>query len=448
MQGPAAGRLLAVLALGLALAACANIVSIDDLMDLVNANVAPDISVSAGGSALASGSGQYDFGTIIDDGAGLYCASEEVTFTVTNSGGASTTLNVTGVSLSDGDTGEFVLAGGEAASLAHGESLTFTIRFDPTQEGSLSATVTIASSDPDEAAFHFTVLGTGQAFSIATVAVTGASSVPIGHSTTLGPLHTVTSVSNFYIGKYEVTYDEWMIVKTWGEANGYLFANTGDMGKDGGGTAQHPVTKMSWRDAIAWCNAASEFQSRTPAYYNHDATHDPANYYKNSSTGGDIDSDDVNWTTSNGYRLPTEVEWEYGARFLTATPTQTAGNWPSGGTGASAATTIEAALYAYFSTTSTHPVGELQQNALLAYDMSGNVQELCWDWFGGSNSTTWYAEWTNADPRGPTTGTYRVARGGSWYQGLSRTYTSDHNAVMGPTDALNYTGFRVAKSIE
>jgi formylglycine-generating enzyme required for sulfatase activity len=99
------------------------------------------------------------------------------------------------------------------------------------------------------------------------------------------PIHTV-SLDEFQIGKYEVTYALWVEVKAWADTSGYTFAHPGRQGSDEStSTDQHPVTAISWCDCIVWCNAYSEYKNLNPAYYKTSAK---SEYYKNSSTDGDI----------------------------------------------------------------------------------------------------------------------------------------------------------------
>lgn len=250
-------------------------------------------------------------------------------------------------------------------------------------------------------------------------AITGFS---MGFDLVAEPVHTVASISAFRMRKYEVTYAEWTTVKTWAGSNGYTFVNAGFKGSDVGGTVdsdQEPVTTISWRDSIAWCNALSEKEGLNPVYYNSGQAHITANLYRNSSTGGDIANTDVEWS-ANGYRLFTEAEWEYAATEL---GTRTGNNYSGADYDTDTINWPNAKSVAWFfenSSSSTHVVGTKTANSLGIYDMSGNVWELCWDWF---NSYSTSSPYTDADTRGPPSGTVRVHRGGPWpgASGLLRT---------------------------
>ena len=176
-------------------------------------------------------------------------------------------------------------------------------------------------------------------------------------------------VDTFYIGKTEVTWSEWQMVRTWAVANGYT-----DL--DGGGQGvgdNYPVTYVNWFDVVKWCNARSEKEGRTPVHLA-----DGAVYKSGQVTPTEVAS-------ANGYRLPSEKEWEFAARG----GTQTNGYTYSGSNDLSAV-----GWYAANSGGDVHEVGKKQANELGIYDMSGNV----WEWNG-----SWYPGYE---------GSYRVIRGG------------------------------------
>lgn len=264
--------------------------------------------------------------------------------------------------------------------------------------------------------------------------------------------HTVASISAFAFAKYELQYGDWLIVRTWSTANGYVFANPGLQGNDGAQTDQHPVTTVNWRDAIVWCNAASQKQGLIPVYYTDVAFTMPLKTSTNTTTvdtnAGSEDNPYVKWS-ANGYRLPTEAEWEYVARYIDGT-TFTSGDAPSGWKDDNTANALvdvaENNAVAWDSSNSgsiTHVVGSLQANALGLFDMSGNVWENTWDWYAASYSTS--SPYTDADSAGPATGAGRVGRGGSHSNASSPLRTSFRGMGSSPWAANNTLGFRPAR---
>jgi sulfatase modifying factor 1 len=210
---------------------------------------------------------------------------------------------------------------------------------------------------------------------------------------------TPVTISSFKIDKYEVTYELWTEVRNWGLAHGYTDLPAGQNGgsyPSGNPAAgsNNPVTEVSWNDAVKWCNARSEKDGFTPVYY---IDNKQRTIYRTGQI--DINTDAVKWTAS-GYRLPTECEWEYAARG----GNQTHSYMYSGSNDLD-----EVACHLDNSDTSTHPVGQKKANELGIYDMSGNVNEWCWDWFAKA-----YPSGGITDPKGTKEFPIRVIRGGSF----------------------------------
>jgi formylglycine-generating enzyme required for sulfatase activity len=234
-----------------------------------------------------------------------------------------------------------------------------------------------------------------------------------------GPQHSVT-VSGFFMGIYEVTQGEYRAVM--GNNPSYF---TGD---------NLPVETVSWYDAIAYCNALSRREGLTPAYRIDKSRRDPHNQW---------DYDDLKWTVTwnraaNGYRLPTEAEWEYACRAGTTTPFNTGNNITT-----SQANYDGNSPYAgnptgtYRGTTTA--VGSFSPNSWGLYDMHGNLWEWCWDWYGS------YVSGSQTDPEGAVSGAYRVKRGGSWgYDG--QFLRSADRLNYGPSVGFSGLGFRLVRS--
>ncbi len=225
------------------------------------------------------------------------------------------------------------------------------------------------------------------------------------------PAHRVTFTYDFYIGKYQVTFEEYdrfcrdterAMIYDW---NGY-------------GRGRKPVYNVPWHDAIAYCNWLSDNEGLSRAY---------------DSEGNFIDKNGQKATDPSevmGYRLPTEAEWEYAARGGTnQSPYRYSGSdnadevaWHSGNSGGT-----------------SHEVGQKLPNALGIYDMSGNIWEWCSDY---------YADYTSSNKINPyvSDGTARVFRGGSvghWLLVSRVSYRSSRRGVSGIL-----TGFRIARTAQ
>ncbi|MBQ9295184.1 MAG: formylglycine-generating enzyme family protein [Bacteroidaceae bacterium] len=191
------------------------------------------------------------------------------------------------------------------------------------------------------------------------------------------PVHQVT-LSNFSIGETEVTQELWQAVMVTNPSN---FKGN-----------KLPVERVSWNDCQTFITKLNQLTGKT-------------------------------------FRLPTEAEWEYAAR---------GGNKSNGYTYSGSNTIGDVAWYTSNSSSTTHAVATKAPNELGIYDMSGNVEEWCQDWYGS------YSSGSQTNPTGPTTGSYRVIRGGSWssYAAFCRVAYRDSYA---PSDTSNNLGLRLAQ---
>lgn len=236
------------------------------------------------------------------------------------------------------------------------------------------------------------------------------------------PVHNV-ELDAFFMDKTEVAKELWQQVQTWGNANGYSI---------GGGSFKgdrHPVQMVTWFDAVKWCNARSQKEGLTPCYYTDAAQ---TVIYKSGSVG--IANTMVKWT-ANGYRLPTEAEWEKAARGGT---TGLRYPWGNDITVAHANYSVSGNPWVTGSTPYTSPVGSYPANAYGLFDMAGNVWEWCWDWHSSSYYGT---EGSPTNPPGPVSGSHRVIRGGFWSYDAS--YCRVAFRIGGsPGSNVYYDGFR------
>ena len=210
------------------------------------------------------------------------------------------------------------------------------------------------------------------------------------------PQHRVRITRPFYLGVTEVTQGQYRSV-------------TGKNPSFFKGPDDRPVERVSWYDAIAFCNKLSEREGLKPYY----------------QSGAGVPSGSV------GYRLPTEAEWEYACRAGTSTRYSF---------GDAEANLGEYAWFGRASSVETHPVGQKCPNKFGLYDMHGNVWEWCWDGY----DKDYYRQSPVVDATSPLQTSDRVSRGGSWAREPGRARSAARRA-RAPTLKSNGLGFRLVR---
>ncbi len=266
-----------------------------------------------------------------------------------------------------------------------------------------------------------------------------------GESDAIPPIS--VTVSAFYMDTNLVSYSQWQTVYNWATSNGYDFDDVG-LGK----AANNPVGEMDWYDTVKWCNARSQQAGLTPVYYTDAGL---TQVYMN----GDVDAVYANWSV-NGFRLPTEAEWEKAARGGLSgqrfpwgdTISESQANYYSYWSGSVPYYPYDVNSYSGFNPAFdtgaqpyTSPVGYFAPNGYGLYDMAGNVFEWCWDWYARPPYPIGSPYLGGTDPRGPASGGYRVLRGGSWdyYADLARCANRTSNYPVS-----DYTfGFRCVRGL-
>ncbi|MBR9977888.1 MAG: SUMF1/EgtB/PvdO family nonheme iron enzyme [Bacteroidetes bacterium] len=223
------------------------------------------------------------------------------------------------------------------------------------------------------------------------------------------PVHEVTVTRPFLMSRTPVTQRQYQAVM--GTNPGYF---------DG---PDLPVEQVTWYDAVQFCNELSRQEGLDPCY---------------SGSGMDIICD----FSANGYRLPTEAEWEYACRAGTET------DFYSGNMTHSEMLPYDPALhrtgwYGGNAGSTTHPVGMKEANAFGLHDMHGNVWEWCWDMYDSG----YYAESPATDPQGPGDRTRRVLRGGSW-NNFARVCRSASRGYFNPGGRNSSYGFRLVRTYQ
>ncbi|MBF0407854.1 MAG: SUMF1/EgtB/PvdO family nonheme iron enzyme [Candidatus Riflebacteria bacterium] len=229
-----------------------------------------------------------------------------------------------------------------------------------------------------------------------------------------------TTVSPFYMSQYEITQAQFVAVTNLSNTSYFTSVTNG------------PVERVNWYHALVFCNNLSIKEGLTPVYSVSGRTN-PANWSTVPTSFHTTWNAAICDWTANGYRLPTEAEWQWAA--MGATDSRSKGF--AGSTGSN--NIDDYVWYTTNSAATTKTVGTKLPNELGIYDMSGNVWEWCWDWYGD------YPVGELVRPTGALSGTNRVQRGGSWAAAPDVVDVAERNHDD-PSSSGNSIGLRIVRS--
>jgi formylglycine-generating enzyme required for sulfatase activity len=340
--------------------------------------------------------------------------SVELTFVIRNVSADTLTGGVSG------DCPAYSLVSGAGSySLSPGAERPVTVRFSPLGTG--TQTCLVNSGTTDCTLLPCTGQGTTEpplppemVMVAAGTFTMGSPADEAGRNTDELP-HEVTLSEDLYVSRFEVTQAEWQRIMGWSEAN---FAGL-----------NRPVEEITWFDALTYCNRLSLQEGRTPVY-SITVTGTVGHHTTDASVTADWEAD--------GYRLLTEAEWEYACRAGSSTA------FSNGGITSLGCSPLDPGLnqvgwYCGNAAGATHDTGGKAANAWGLADMHGNVWEWCWDRYGD------YPAESVTDPRGPSSGSSRLIRGGGWLN-YAQFCRSAYRGDYSPESHEAFIGVRIARA--
>jgi len=349
-------------------------------------------------------------------GLSFYLTQPTITYSMSgtihvgsNSGAVLTgaTVSIAGLTATTGSAGTFTITGISAGTYA----------FSVSKAGYDTYTNSAYYVGSDQTGLNFYLTPSGTSGDYTSAHIGTLKYVPAGSFQRDATSTNISTVSAFRMSEYEITRAQFLAIMGVDPSYTTSFST---------GTSD-PVQLVTWYDAVEFCNKLSIAEGLTPVYTITGRT--PA-------TGYPITDASVTPTwANNGYRLPTEMEWMWAAMGATAGAT----GYLKAFAGSTGSNSIgDYAWYSGNSASTTHPVGTKLPNELWIYDMSGNVWEWNWDWYGAPPTGI------QTNYRGAASGTSRVIRGGSWYINAANATVANRRDGA-PGGQAGSLGFRVVR---